>query len=99
MRIKIIYFTFLLKDKWLPIVQEQLDALKNLELYNIAEKIYICLISDDDQLVILKNLLKNKYPKVEIYNVYQDNVYEYPGIQALYQLAEDDDDTFFIFSF
>jgi len=93
MKIKIVYFAYLIPDKWLPIVEEQLDSLKSLELYNESSNIYMTVISDDNQLTILKKLLADKYSKVEINNVFQDNVYEYPGLKTIYQIAEDDDDT------
>ena len=97
MKIKIVYFAYLIPDKWLPIVEEQLDSLKNLELYNESSNIYMTVISDDNELATLKDLLANKYSKVEIKNVFQDNVYEYPGLKTIYQIAEDDDDTLLIY--
>ena len=97
MKIKIVYFAYLIPDKWLPIVEEQLDSLKSLELYNESSNIYMTVISDDNQLTILKKLLADKYSKVEINNVFQDNVYEYPGLKTIYQIAEDDDDTLLIY--
>jgi hypothetical protein len=97
MKIKIVYFAYLIPDKWLPIVEEQLDSLKSLELYNESSNIYMTVISDDNQLTTLKELLANKYSKVEIKNVFQDNVYEYPGLKTIYQIAEDDDDTLLIY--
>ena len=97
MKIKIVYFAYLITDKWLPIVEEQLDSLKSLELYNESSNIYMTVISDDNQLTILKNLLADKYSKVEIKNVFQDNVYEYPGLKTIYQIADDDDATLLIY--
>ena len=97
MKIKIVYFAYLIPDKWLPIIEEQLDSLKNLELYNESSNIYMTVISDDNELATLKELLANKYSKVEIKNVFHDNVYEYPGLKTIYQIAEDDDDTLLIY--
>jgi len=92
MKVKIVYFAYLIPNKWETIIREQLDSLKNLELYNEAINIYMSVISDNEQLEKLKEILKNDYNKVQIYNVYTDNYYEYPGIQALYKIAEDEDD-------
>ena len=97
MKIKIVYFAYLIPGKWLPIVEEQLDSLKKLELYNEATNIYMSVISDDYELATLKKLLADKYSKVEMKNIFQDNVYEYPGLKTIYQIAEDDDNTLLIY--
>jgi len=89
--VKIVYFTYLVPNKWYPIVTEQLDALKELELYEIAKKIYISVIADDCEFEKLKILLFEKYSKIEIINHYYENVYEYPGIKAIYDIAENDE--------
>ena len=97
MKVKIVYFAYLIPDKWENIIKEQLDSLKKLKLYNDAINIYMSIISDDEELVKLKILLKNNYDKVQIYNLYNDNYYEYPGIQTIYKIAEDDDDTLLLY--
>ena len=97
MKIKIVYFAYLIPNRWETIVKEQLNSLYNTELYNDAVNIYISVISDDCQLIKLKELLKYNYSKVEIINVFTDNVYEYPGLKAIYQIAEDDDDTLLLY--
>lgn len=97
MKIKIVYFAYLVPDKWLSIVTEQLSALQKLDLYNMAENIYMSVISDDQELDNLKNLLVEKYSKIEIKNVYRENVYEYPGIKTIYEIAEDDDDILLLY--
>jgi len=98
MKIKIVYFVYLVPNKWINIIKEQLDSLKKLDLYNKADNIYMSIISDDTELSKLKDLLKNEYDKIEIYNVYKENYYEYPGIQALYNISkEDTDDTILLY--
>jgi hypothetical protein len=92
MKTKIVYFAYLMKDKWEPIVEEQLSSLKKLKLYDEAINIYMSVISDDEQLEKLRIFLKDNYPKVEINGIYKDNVYEYAGIKTLYKIAEDEDD-------
>lgn len=42
MKLKVVYFAYLLKDKWETIVIEQLTSLVQCGLYNEAEYIYIC---------------------------------------------------------
>jgi len=97
MNIKIVYFAYLIPDKWSEIVKEQLDSLKKLSLYNDAANIYMTVISDNTELEKLKILLKESYSKVEIKNVFNNNLYEYPGLKTIYQIAEDDDDTILLY--
>ena len=97
MKVKIVYFAYLIPNKWESIVKEQLDSLKKIQLYEESMNIYMSIISDDTELSKLKSLLENNYNKVQIYNVYKDNYYEYPGIQAIYNIAEDDDDTLLLY--
>jgi len=97
MKIKIVYFIYLLPDKWINIFIEQMDALKSTDLYEEADEIFISVISDDVQLQILQSMLCSKYSKLKIYNVYKDNVYEYPGIKAIYEIARDDNDTIILY--
>lgn len=97
--IKIVYFSFLVPNIWLPIVTEQLDALKDLDLYERAVNIYFSVISDDNELKVLKILLKEKYPKIEIVNHFYENVYEYPGIKTVYDISDEKDDNTLILYF
>ena len=97
MKIKIVYFAYLLPNKWEPIVEEQLDSLKQLKLYEEADKIYISLISDDIELEKLKKLINEKYSKIEIKNVFNENVYEYPGLKTIYEIACDKDDEYLLY--
>jgi hypothetical protein len=90
--IKIVYFANLIPNTWEPIITEQLDSLKKLELYNKASNIYMSVISNDRELIKLKELLNSKYKKIELKNIFKENYYEYPGIKTLYQIAQDDDD-------
>jgi hypothetical protein len=96
MKIKIVYFAYLVPDKWITIIEEQLNALYNTNLYNDASEIFVSVISDAYELEKFKIYL-TKYPKIIIKNVYQDNVYEYAGIDTIYKIAEDDDDTLILY--
>jgi hypothetical protein len=97
MKIKIVYFTFLVPNKWEEIVLEQLNMLKSLELYNIAE-IYMSVISESNvELENLKKILQNDFNKIQLINVYNTNVYEYPGIKTVYELSENDDNTLILY--
>jgi len=96
--IKIVYFVYLLPNRWLPIVTEQLDSLKAIDLYEKAQNIYFSVIADDVELATLKSLLNEKYQKIEIINHYYENFYEYPGIKAVYDISnENEDDTIILY--
>jgi len=96
--IKIVYFAYLVPNVWIPIVSEQLDSLKRLDLYEKASNIYFSVIADDVELTTLKSLLNEKYQKIEIINHYYENLYEYPGIKAVYDISnEKEDDTIILY--
>lgn len=89
----IIYFVNLRPNVWLDIVIEQLNDLKSIELYEISTKIYVSVISSQKQdYDKFSELIKKDYPKIEIINHFTDNLYEYPGIKALYDVANSVDD-------
>ena len=98
MKIKIVYFIFLMPNKWIDIFFEQLNMLKALDLYNLAE-IYISVISEsDEELNKLKVLLNDNFPKINLINVYNNNLlFEYPGIKTVYEISEDDNDTLILY--
>jgi hypothetical protein len=91
MKIKIVYFANLFPNIWKKIIKEQLDALINSELYNDALYIYMSVISDDTEIIKLKNMLNNFYKKIQLINIYKENVYEYPGIKTVYEISRDND--------
>jgi hypothetical protein len=96
--IKIVYFAFLVPNLWLPIITEQLDELKRLPLYEKAKNIYFSVIADNVELNKLKLLLNEKYSKIEIINHHCENFYEYPGIKAIYDISnENEDDTILLY--
>lgn len=97
--IKIVYFAYLVPNRWYSIVKEQLDELKNLELYEMAANIYFNVISDDVELEQLKSLLKSDYPKIEIANHFYENVYEYAGIKNVYDISSENEDNTIILYF
>lgn len=97
--IKIVYFAYLVPNAWLPVVKEQLDSLKQLDLYHEAINIYISVISDDVELDALKMLIHNEYPKIEIMNHHYENVFEYPGIKTVYDVSNENEDNTIILYF
>lgn len=100
MSIKIVYFAYLIPDLWIPIVTEQLEALYNIT--NLYEKstIFMSVIDDTDgqtQLNILKNLLSEKYSKIQLINIFSENVYEYPGIKTVYELSSNSNNEYILY--
>ena len=64
MKIKIIYFACLIPNAWEPIVLEQLESLKKLNLYSIASNIWMSVISNNNELSKLKSILSQNYNKI-----------------------------------
>lgn len=99
-KIKIVYFAYLLQEKWEEIVLEQLEQLYSLtELYEISD-IYMSVIDvseDAVELAKLKNILNEKYSKIQLKNVFYTNVHEYPGIKTLYELSTNNDDEYILY--
>lgn len=96
-KIKIVYFAWLCPNIWEPIVREQLESLKALPLYDLANEIYMSVIADDIELEKLKLLLTQEYPKIQLINFFQENVYEYPGFKTLYEIADNSDNTYILY--
>lgn len=99
MNIKIVYFAYLVPSVWQSIVTEQLQALKQLDLYNEAINIYISVISDDVELDKLKILIETEYSKIEIMNHYYENIFEYPGIKTVYDISSENENNTIILYF
>ena len=93
MKIKIVYFVYLVPDKWESIVLEQLESLYSLTSLYEASDIYISVIDDtpeQTQINTLCNIISSKYNKIKIVNIFFNNVYEYPGIKTIYELSTPD---------
>ena len=75
MKLKVVYFAYLLKDKWEKIVLEQLNCLVKCGLYNEAE-IYMSVGYEEySELTKLINLVKDNYPKIILLNMFKENLY------------------------
>ena len=96
MTIKIVYFAYLLPNKWQSVVSEQLDALKSCGIYNDAANIYMCVVGDEVELNKFDEFIK-KYSKVEVSNKSTQNSYEYLGIKKVYDISKNDDDEFILY--
>ena len=96
-KIKIVYFAWLCPNIWEPIVREQLESLKALPLYDLANEIYMSVIANDNELEKLKLLLTQEYPKIQLINIFQENLYEYPGFKTLYEIADNSDNTYILY--
>lgn len=88
MRVKIVYFAYLVPDKWRPIVEEQLDALTQCGLYTRADEIQMsCCFDHMKDYQELCDLLEQQWPKVKIGQISDTNQYEYLGILNVYLMA------------
>lgn len=93
MRICIVYHVYLVPNKWRPIVEEQLSQLAKLPLYDLADKIQMTVIIDQEKdYYELKGLLEEKWPKVVIAQISTLNTYEFSGIRQLYIVSDNKED-------
>lgn len=88
MKIKIVYFLFLKEGRWEDILEEQLGNLKKLELYDLAESIFLSPCGNHNEFSKLIDKINKNYPKIEIINYSEQNVFEYPGIKTIYEVSE-----------
>ena len=100
MNIKVVYFAYLIPEKWKSIVIEQLDSLYNItELYEKSE-IFMSIIDETEgqtELEELRILLSEKYSKIQLMNIFNENVYEYPGIKTVYELSTNSDNEYILY--
>lgn len=100
MNIKIVYFTYLVPNKWEPIVLEQLEALYNITSLYEQASIYISLTDDSEsqnEFKKLRNIISSKYNKIQFINVFSKNVYEYPGLKSVYDVSTDNDSEYILY--
>lgn len=90
MKIKIVYFIFLVPDRWESIVDEQLTSLKKLGLYESANEIYVSCVGELLEFNNLKIYLSKKFDKIKIKEFSEENTYEYLGFKTIYDISEDD---------
>ena len=97
LKINIVYFAYLHSNDWEKIVMEQLVSLKNTSLYELADNIYISLVCDDLKLKRIKQLIWAKFKKIQIINRYDGNYFEYPGLEAVYNISEKDEESIILY--
>jgi hypothetical protein len=100
MNIKIVYFTYLVPNKWEPIVLEQLEALYNITSLYEKASIYISLTDESEsqhEFKKLRNIISSKYNKIQFINVFSKNVYEYPGLKSVYEVSTDNDSEYILY--
>jgi hypothetical protein len=101
MIIKIVYFAYLVPNRWQSIVEEQLNQLAELPLYQIAKDIQMSIIYEKEKdYHDLCKLLKEKWPKVVLGQVHHENTFEYPGILNLYTIdatGKNDENTILLY--
>lgn len=89
LKIKIVYFVYVNGDNWQDVVCEQMNSLKSTNLYELAEEILISVVCDEDQLKRLKQHIWVKWKKVKIHSIENANLYEYPGLRSVWQVAQE----------
>jgi hypothetical protein len=97
MKINIVYFTFLVANKWIEIVTEQLNMLKSLDLYNEANIFMSVNYESHNELETLKKLLDDNYSKIKLINISSTNQFEYGGIKTVYDVAENDNQSLILY--
>lgn len=90
MKIKITYFIFLQPESWKLILQEQLDGLIKVGLYDRCDKISLSVVGEELEYNGLINLLKTSYPKIVVEYYSNINEYEFLGIKNLFENSEED---------
>lgn len=95
-KIKVVFYVFLVPEKWEKIFTGQIERLKKLGLYDHAT-VYISASGEDKELEKLRSLIKRKYSKLVEKNFQYNNEFEYPGIKTVYDIAENDDDAFILY--
>jgi len=88
-KIKIVYFAYLHGDHWQDVICEQMNSLKGTPLYEEADEILISVVCNDDQLKRLKQHIWAKWKKVKIHSIENANLYEYPGLRSVWQVAQE----------
>lgn len=98
MKIKIVYFAYLLTDHWKPIVQEQLESLKNIDLYEECESILMSIVVENgEDLIELQDMLDKNFQKIKLDNIFYTNVFEYPGFKTICETATNENDCVFLY--
>lgn len=96
MKIKIVFYLFLVPTKWQSFLHDHLNRLKALDLYDTT-RIYVVATGDSTELECLSDLLQEQYPEVIEQNFQSTNQFEFPGIKTVYEIAEDDDQTLILY--
>lgn len=90
MKIKIVYFIFLVPNRWEDFIDEQIGNLKKLELYDLADEIYISCCGEKSEYLLLENKIRTEYSKIRLINYVEGNVYEYPGFKTIYDVVDEE---------
>jgi len=100
MKIKIVYFAYLIPGKWESIIEEQLSSLYSMTSLCDISTIFMSIIDDtpgQQELKKLRSLLSEKYNKIYLMNIFLENVFEYPGIKTVYELSTDNEHEYILY--
>jgi len=93
-KIKIIYFCYLIPDDW-SVLNEQITDLKKSGLYDIATELYINCVIQKEKENKFRDIITKNASKFIIKNISYENTYEYVGIKCLYDTAEPNSFSFY----
>ncbi len=102
--IKVVYFIYLTVN-WKDYLRKQLGIIKKCGLHRFAD-IYVSASSanprnveelKENSVEELRNIVGMEFPEIKLKNVYDRNLFEYPGIQTLYELGQEDDDSIILY--
>lgn len=91
MNLVVVIFLYLVPDNWFTISEEIFESLVKSGLYEQSEKILVSLVSDKKQFSIFENTFMKKYGKLEIFEISEENTFEYLGIKAVYESSKNED--------
>jgi hypothetical protein len=85
-KVAVVYFVCLVPNRWEDLVREQLDQFKNLDLYLDAD-LFICASGTSEEFDVFSEIIRENYQRFRLLNWTAKNLFEYPGIKAVYDLA------------
>lgn len=91
MKLNVVIFLYLFPNHWEPIVDDILNSLIISGLYDESNKILLSVVSNNEELKKFKESKLKKYNKIEIYNVSDENFFEFLGLHSVFELSKKED--------
>ena len=87
---KVVYFVYLVEDRWEAIFVNQIEDFAKSGLRDTAE-FYLSVTGTEKEVSRLLYLVHTRYPWLTTSNIFHENLFEFPGIKLVYEIAEDND--------